>query len=163
MLKPRARVLECGRADARRKPASKLPLSRASKGTPSKGSPPACKTSITPRLATHHSFHHRLKIARAMQHPPDLQTLTARRIKNEIAAKALNPPRPQSRMCKFRPRATNLGILRKKLKGIVGSLQKPASDRLIVLPNITIDGLQIAEHILTLIVSHGNQAAAIMR
>jgi hypothetical protein len=98
-----------------------------------------------------------------MKHTPDLQTVISRPVKDEIVAEALHPLGSKSCMVELRPRTTNHGIFRQELEGVVSRLQKAAGHFFIVLTQITIDGLQIAEHLFALIVSQGHQAAAMMR
>lgn len=57
-------------------------------------------------------------------------------------------------MAEFRPRTTDQGIVGEKFEGIIGCFKKPPGHGLIILPNVPVDSLQIAEHILAFIVTH---------
>lgn len=104
-----------------------------------------------------------MKITRTMKHTPDLHPVFKWPVEDEMVAKTLHAPGTQPVMPKLRSRTAHKRIFRQKLEAVIGRLQKAAGQAFVIGTKMAVDGLQVAEHILALIVTGRHQQEAIMR
>jgi hypothetical protein len=98
-----------------------------------------------------------------MKHPPNLNAIVFRSIKDQAIAESVHFPRPQAQMPELGPWSPDRGIRSKEFKGIISGFQKAPCQQLIFGTKPTKDGLQIAENILAFLEVLSHQPAAMMR